>query len=373
MASFTVFINNLPSINLSVFKVSAISEAINILLFGNSNRIIVNGYFDNNLPSDNTHNISKSKNQLSMRGNNKSNPSYEKKSHHGTRSREYHNNHDSNRSKSSVYLPGAGAAWYGMNKVNISLPPRNSGISSTSILSNIYNEQQFKQSVNKENISYPYNARGTLLSNRGTNVWGYPQMGYIKPDNSELGTINIKLDITPKENISNEQYTGITRNRDTVSLDNAYNKNSFQNPVQSKMPDTPSGSYYYNEELISRKNKILEAINNRETIIGKRSSLEKFTFTGANNSHVELSLNYLGSRGKKGVLDSIFIKFYEKGMRTYQWCAWESQAGHFKNYKEFKKFWDIRGSTLIDLNKKTGCSIKDIVSELVRIRDPFKK
>jgi hypothetical protein len=72
-------------------------------------------------------------------------------------------------------------------------------------------------------------------------------------------------------------------------------------------------------------------------------------------------------------LDSILVKFREKGKRTYQWCIWENRQGYSHNYEEFKQFWDKRGTTLIDLNKKTGYPIRDIISELVRIRNPFKK
>jgi hypothetical protein len=72
--------------------------------------------------------------------------------------------------------------------------------------------------------------------------------------------------------------------------------------------------------LAARREKIIEALNNRETIIGRKSSKENFTFTGNNNSSVELSLNYSHPKGKNSFLDSILVKFREKGKRTYQWC-----------------------------------------------------
>lgn len=38
--------------------------------------------------------------------------------------------------------------------------------------------------------------------------------------------------------------------------------------------------------------------------------------------------------------------------------------------REFTEFWDNRVHNLLPINKRTGINVKDIVSELVRIRQP---
>lgn len=405
MASFTVFINNLPSINLSMFKPSIISEAINILLSGSlhGKYMVVNGYFTNNLPEELRNNdINRSKLGLQMR---EANSSSKQRSYNGVKSKEYKGYSD-NKSKPSIYIPGAGAAWYGMNHMSISSPPRNSGINTMGIIGSVYNENKF--GLNKKDISSPYNPRGTLLSNRGTNALGHAQINY-KPSNREvpglgvvnskasipnssMGDIPIKLDIALAEGSRRGQ--NIPMGSDSVPGAPVISRLSTPSTMEPLFPSSRNtrclGNVYenipeldskktswkevsYNELFQIRKEKVLEAINNRETIIGKRNSTENFTFTVDNNSSVELSLNYAQPKEKKCFLDSICVKFYEKGQRTYQWWVWEKRKNNFNNYNEFKSFWDKRATTLISLDKKSKYPIGDIISELVRIRNPFKK
>lgn len=357
MASFTVFVNSLTSIDLSVLKISMISEAISLLLFGNNKCMVTNGYFNNNFSTDNSNNRYKPVLQLSAKQYNHSNSTpYSGKQEYKGGNKDYYNT----KNKPSVYLPSAGAAWYGMNHVRPSSGSHY--VKPTGIINSIYEENQLKKGIDKKDISAPRNPRGTVLSNRGSNVLGYSAMNYI-PTNSErpsLDRINSKH--------SNTGYI-------TAMLDDSISKSNNKNMNSSPRSDELDSlrEVTYSELLVVRREKIIEALNNRETIIGRKSSKENFTFTGNNNSSVELSLNYSHPKGKNGFLDSILIKFREKGKRTYQWCIWESKNGNFNDYKEFKKFWDKRGTTLIDLNKKTGYPIRDIVSELVRIRNPFKK
>jgi hypothetical protein len=107
MASFTVFINSLTFIDLSIFKISVISEAISLLLFGNSQYMITNGYFNSNLSTDYNNTKSKSVLQLSAKQYNDSNStSYPTKQGHQGGNKTYHNTSN----KPSVYLPNAGAA-----------------------------------------------------------------------------------------------------------------------------------------------------------------------------------------------------------------------------------------------------------------------
>jgi hypothetical protein len=107
MAGFTVFINSLTFIDLSIFKISVISEAISLLLFGNSQYMITNGYFNSNLSTDYNNTKSKSVLQLSAKQYNDSNStSYPTKQGHQGGNKPYHNT----RNKSPIYLPNAGAA-----------------------------------------------------------------------------------------------------------------------------------------------------------------------------------------------------------------------------------------------------------------------
>lgn len=463
MASFTVFINSLPSINWDVFNIRVVKESIRLLLFGNNNYMIV----DDNFNRSYTHNANdKPVTEFFTKDSDSKDKYKTHKSHKGVGSR----------AKPSVHIPGAGAALYGLYDVNPAKSPSN-GVRTSNLIYDLYDFD--KQKIRKQDISYPYNPKGTLLSNRGSNHFGYPNMSYGVPDaqinssfqdiinrlnhpnsirnkesvcnslmdvlqmngrlrdpesvrnsimshlnnpssarnvelvrhsitsylNSSLptrdmesvrnsimsylanplharnpepvrnsltsysssnqtGSITIGLDnslntVTPsKPTVNSKLNTGqdssylrpdvYNPNRNTNTNGSKSNTNCHAKPVAPNAPklghESNVPSYYQRSslnsrqtvsnpqglgmksagshsllelELSRRKEKVLEALNNKEVIQGKRSSREEFYFTGSGDSSVKLSLNYSSSDNKKNLLESVFFKFYERGKRTY--------------------------------------------------------
>ena len=170
MAGFTVFINSLPEINLKVFKISVIVEALNSVLFGtakNGNYIVGDDYFNNNLSSKNSSTDSKL--QLFTKGKDAGYSYGEQKSRHRSGGGHTTNKHSGRSHKPSINIPGAGAATYAMYDANPSKYSQNVNSANNSILYGLYDFDKNKTKLVKGQISYPYNAKGTLLSNRGSN------------------------------------------------------------------------------------------------------------------------------------------------------------------------------------------------------------
>jgi hypothetical protein len=97
--------------------------------------------------------------------------------------------------------------------------PASYDVSRTGIINSIYETNQFKQSINKKDISYPYNPKGTVLSNRGSNALGYPTMDFV-PTNSERPS----LDRINSKHSSNSKTGSIIIGLDD-SMPNSNNKN----------------------------------------------------------------------------------------------------------------------------------------------------
>lgn len=433
MASFITLINYLPPLNWEMLNVNVISEAISIMLFGRGDNMIIGGYFCDNSHLGDSKALSKSKFSLQLANKDK-NAIYSS----GRQKPNYLNNSGSK--KASPNISGAGAALYGLyeknnwkyypefgNRENNSRTYIPGAGAATYGMYNVYPSK-----IDKYTISYPYNAKGTLLSNRGSNAFGYPQMYHecrsgdkfnngqnmtTIPETpiSNAGTIPIQLDVPSSNNLSttgtiyvqmdntynnsnNINYTQVNSRRSGASL--SYQSNRTNYPIGAPNQPLPNrntnsinnfyreqGSintgndrevsldenYYFNAELNRRKEIIEEALRNKAIVVGKKTSTEDFYFSGKEKSSLKLSLNYERSNNKKGLLQSVIVKFYEKGKRTFYWCAWENRRSNFNSYKEFKTFWDERGDTLLGLTKKTGYNVKEVVSELVRIRSPFKK
>ena len=420
MSSFTVFINSLPAINWNVFNVAIVTEAINTIIFGRSDHMMIQGYFSDNLSyevTDAPKNLSNSKLQLAAKHGDAIRSSRQPKGQVGSK---YLNN-GTNKSHSYNATPGAGAALQGLyekntikltknaipdpsNKCYINVP------GSGAALSSVYNT---KPTISRNPyISYPYDPRGTLLSNSRLNPERYP--GYL-PSRVSTTSGDIPVYLSPSldqlqtQGCINSDSRGTadsvqrvnTKGQELVLEATRYTSEEFArqqsnstdstNPSRTVKPSNHTKTEFvtkqrlsniqeeryselyqadYDFELMKRKEKVLQALQNKEVISDRKRISEQFSFSGLNGSVLKLTFDFDNKRNK---IISIFLKYYEKGERQLYWSAWERKHGQFSCYSEFKSFWKDRGETVRSLHSKAGCNVKDVVSELVRIRNPFNK
>ena len=83
---------------------------------------------------------------------------------------------------------------------------------------------------------------------------------------------------------------------------------------------------------------------------------------------IKLSIKYVGMR-----LDSVYLKYHNKGKRKLYWTLWEQDKGNYSSYKEFKKDWNPNTEVWKSIRKELKKDLRADVEELLRVRDPFSR
>lgn len=96
----------------------------------------------------------------------------------------------------------------------------------------------------------------------------------------------------------------------TQTLSNIRPTTNMTPPVSDSQVNNKKSSYNFDDELAIRRNKILEALNNKFVTKDGRRSVEALTLGVGKNSNVRLSLTY--DKIKK--VDGIFVNLFEKGL-----------------------------------------------------------
>jgi len=84
---------------------------------------------------------------------------------------------------------------------------------------------------------------------------------------------------------------------------------------------------------------------------------------------IKLTFKLIDSKleAKISNMDSIAIKFHDKGKRKFFWTIWEKKSGNYDSYEEFKSSWDPKTNIWAEIKGKTNNDVRTDVEGILGV------
>jgi hypothetical protein len=66
-------------------------------------------------------------------------------------------------------------------------------------------------------------------------------------------------------------------------------------------------------------------------------------------------------------MDSIAIKYHDKGKRKFFWTIWEKKSGNYESYEDFKRSWDPKTNIWDEIKSRTNKDVRTDVEGILGV------